>query len=55
MIGALAEGGKRALIGSGTGADEGKTIALFTSKKAVVFGSERRLRFRRNRDINLFG
>jgi hypothetical protein len=55
VIGALAGGGKGALIGSGIGAAAGTTTALFTGKKDVVFGSERRLTFRLNQDVSLFG
>jgi hypothetical protein len=55
LIGALAAGGKGALIGSGIGAAAGTTTAFVTGKKDVVFGSERRLRFRLNRDINVSG
>jgi hypothetical protein len=53
LIGALAAGGKGALIGSGIGAAAGTTTAFVTGKKDVVLGSERRLRFRLNRDISL--
>jgi len=55
VIGALAAGGKGALIGSGIGAAAGTTTALVTGKKDVVFGSERRLTFRLNQDISMFG
>lgn len=55
LIGALAAGGKGALIGSGIGAAAGTTTAFVTGKKDVVFGSERRLRFRLNRDIDVSG
>lgn len=55
VIGALAAGGKGALIGSGIGAAAGTTTAFFTGKKDVVFGNERRLRFRLNQDVSLFG
>ncbi len=55
VIGALAAGGKGALIGSGIGAAAGTTTALVTGKKDVVFGSERRLTFRLNQDVSMFG
>jgi len=55
LIGALAAGGKGALIGSGVGAAAGTTTAFVTGKKDVVFGSERRLRFRLNHDISMPG
>ena len=55
LIGALAAGGKGALIGSGIGAAAGTTTAFFTGKKDVVFPSERVLRFRVNRNVSLFG
>ena len=55
VIGALAAGGKGALIGSGIGAAAGTTTAFVTGKKDVAFGAERRLRFRLNRDINVSG
>lgn len=55
LIGALAAGGKGALIGSGIGAAAGTTTAFVTGKKDVVFGSERRLRFRLNHEINVSG
>jgi hypothetical protein len=55
VIGALAAGGKGALIGSGIGAAAGTTTAFFTGKKDVVFGNERRLRFRLNQEVSLFG
>jgi hypothetical protein len=55
VIGALAAGGKGALIGSGIGAAAGTTTAFFTGKKDVVFGNERRLRFRLNQEVGLFG
>ncbi|MGB8885340.1 MAG: hypothetical protein WCC87_01380 [Candidatus Korobacteraceae bacterium] len=53
LVGALAAGGKGALIGSGIGAAAGVTTALFTGKKDVSYGSERRLRFRLNRGLSL--
>lgn len=53
IIGALAAGGKGALIGSGIGAVAGTTTAFVTGKKDVGFSVERRLRFRLNRDISL--
>jgi len=53
IIGALAAGGKGALIGSGIGAVAGTTTAFVTGKKDVGFAAERRLRFRLNRDISL--
>jgi hypothetical protein len=55
LIGALAAGGKGALIGSGIGAAAGTTTAFFTGKKDVGFSAERRLRFRLNREITLAG
>jgi hypothetical protein len=55
VIGALAAGGQGALIGSGIGAAAGTTTAFFTGKKDVVFGYERRLRFRLKQDVSLFG
>ncbi len=51
LIGALAAGGKGALIGSGIGAAAGTTTAYITGKKDVGFGAERRLRFRLRNDI----
>ncbi len=53
VIGALAAGAKGTLIGSGIGAVAGTTTAYLTGKKDVVLGSERRLRFRLNRDVNV--
>ena len=53
LIGALAAGGKGALIGSGVGAVAGTTTAFITGKKDVGFGVERRLRFRLRTDITL--
>jgi hypothetical protein len=55
LLGALAAGGKGALIGGGIGAAAGTTTAFFTGKKDVVFGNERRLRFRVNQEVSLFG
>jgi len=55
LIGALAAGGKGALIGSGIGAAAGTTTAFVTGKKDVGFSAERRLRFRLNREMNLPG
>lgn len=55
VIGALAAGGKGALIGSGIGAAAGTTTAFLTGKKDVVFGNERRLTFRLNQNISMFG
>jgi hypothetical protein len=55
LIGALAAGGKGALIGSGIGAAAGTTTAFVTGKKDVAFGAERRLRFRLNHDISMPG
>jgi hypothetical protein len=55
LIGALAAGGRGALIGSGIGAAAGTTTAFITGKKDVTFGNERRLRFRVNQDVSLFG
>jgi len=53
IIGALAAGGKGALIGSGIGAAAGTTTAFITGKKDVGFGVERRLRFRLDHDVNV--
>ncbi len=53
VIGALAAGGKGALIGSGIGAVAGTTTAFVTGKKDVGFAAERRLIFRLDRDISL--
>jgi hypothetical protein len=53
VIGALATGGKGALIGSGVGAAAGTTTAFFTGKKDVRFGRERTLRFRLQRETTL--
>jgi len=55
VIGALAAGGKGALIGSGIGAVAGTTTAFVTGKKDVVFDNERRLRFRLNQNVSMFG
>ena len=55
LLGALAAGGKGALIGGGIGAAAGTTTAFMTGKKDVTFGNERRLRFRVNQDVSLFG
>ena len=55
LIGGLAAGGKGALIGGPIGAVAGTTTAFITGKKDVTFSSERRLRFRLNRDVNLAG
>lgn len=55
LIGALAAGGRGALIGGGIGAVAGTTTAFVTGKKDVTFGTERRLRFRVNQDMSLFG
>jgi hypothetical protein len=53
LIGALAAGGKGALIGSGIGAAAGTTTAFVTGKKDVHFSSERTLRFRLQREATL--
>lgn len=53
LIGALAAGGKGALIGSGVGAAAGTTTAFVTGKKDVRFGSERVLRFRLEQEVSL--
>jgi len=53
IIGALAAGGKGALIGSGIGAIAGTTTAFVTGKMHVGFPAERRLRFRLTRDFSL--
>jgi hypothetical protein len=53
LIGALAAGGKGALIGSGIGAAAGTTTAFITGKKDVGFAAERRLRFRLNHEVNV--
>ena len=55
LIGALAAGGKGALIGSGIGAAAGTTTAVLTGKKDVAFGVERRLRFRLDHNVSLAG
>lgn len=55
LIGALAAGGKGALIGSGIGAAAGTTTAFLSGKKDVGFSAERRLRFRLNHEVNLAG
>ena len=55
LIGALAAGGKGALIGSGIGAAAGTTTAFLSGKKDVGFAAERRLRFRLNHDVSLAG
>jgi hypothetical protein len=55
LIGALAAGGKGALIGSGIGAAAGTTTAFLSGKKDVGFSAERRLRFRLNHEISLAG
>jgi hypothetical protein len=55
LIGALAAGGKGALIGSGIGAAAGTTTAFFTGKKDVAFGVERRLRFRLHNNVSVAG
>jgi len=56
LIGALAAGAKGALIGSGIGAAAGTTTAFITGKKKdFAFSSERRLRFRLDRDVNVEG
>lgn len=55
LIGALAAGGKGALIGSGIGAAAGTTTAFLSGKKDVGFAAERRLRFRLNHDVSLQG
>jgi hypothetical protein len=51
LVGALAAGGKGALIGSGIGAAAGTTTAFLTGKKNVGFAAERRLRFRLRNDV----
>jgi hypothetical protein len=55
LIGALAAGGKGALIGSGIGAAAGTTTAFLSGRKDVGFSAERRLRFRLNREVSLAG
>jgi hypothetical protein len=55
VIGALAAGGRGALIGSGIGAVAGTTTAFITGKKDVVFGNERRLQFRLKDNVSMFG
>ena len=55
VIGALAAGGKGALIGSGIGAAAGTTTAFLTGKKDVGFSAERRLRFRLNHEVSVAG
>ncbi len=53
LIGALAAGGKGALIGSGIGAAAGTTTAFITGKKDVGFAAERRLSFRLKYNLNV--
>jgi hypothetical protein len=53
LIGALAAGGKGALIGSGIGAAAGTTTAFVTGRKEAGFQAERRLRFRLNRNVSV--
>jgi hypothetical protein len=53
LIGALAAGGKGALIGSGIGAAAGTTTAFITGKKDVGFGAEHRLSFRLTYNLNV--
>jgi len=53
VIGALAAGGKGALIGSSIGAAAGTTTAFLTGKKDVRFNSERVLRFRLQQEATL--
>ncbi|MGB8768249.1 MAG: hypothetical protein WCC92_01435 [Candidatus Korobacteraceae bacterium] len=55
LIGALAAGGKGALIGGPIGVAAGTATAFITGKKDVVFGSERRLRFRLDHEVNVAG
>lgn len=55
LIGALAAGGKGALIGSGIGAAAGTTTAFVSGKKDVGFSAEHRLRFRLNHEMSLAG
>jgi len=55
LIGALAAGGKGALIGSGVGAAAGTTTAFLSGKKDVGFAAERRLRFRLNHEVSFAG
>ena len=52
-IGALAAGGKGALIGAPIGFAAGTTTAFITGKKDVGFGVERRLSFRLRYDVNV--
>jgi hypothetical protein len=53
VIGALAAGGKGALIGSGIGAAAGTTTAFLTGKKDAKFSNERLLQFRLDREVDL--
>src|SRR5271165_6436650 len=53
VIGALAAGGKGALIGAPIGFAAGTTTAFITGKKDVGFGAERRLSFRLRYDVNV--
>ena len=53
LIGALAAGGKGALIGSGIGAAAGTTTAFITGKKDVTFSSERVLRFQLHQEVSV--
>lgn len=53
LLGALAGGGKSALIGSGMGAAGGTAAAYATGKKEVGFVAERRLGFRLSQPLNI--
>jgi hypothetical protein len=53
LIGALAAGGKGALIGAPIGAAGGTVAAFATGKKDVGFGAERRLTFRLARPLEV--
>jgi hypothetical protein len=53
LIGALASGGKGALIGSAIGAAGGTTAAFITGKKEVGLSAERRLGFRLTEPVNI--
>lgn len=55
VIGALAAGGKGALIGGPIGLAAGTTTAFITGKKDVGFGAERRLSFRLRYDVSVSG
>ena len=53
VIGAIAAGGKGALIGGPIGAGVGTAVAAFTGKKDFVLPAETRLRFRLHEPVTL--